>query len=118
MALLYWLRLGIYGLARPSKIVKTLNNVRRERNADAFIVSYPKTGRTWLRVMLGHYMAGKVPGGQDRLLDTYGLSESAGLKRTIFTHDGPFLLFSGAPYQQQEYHDKTYRSRDVVFIVL
>ncbi len=115
--MLYWLKLGYYGATHPSKITKTLRNLWRARNADAFIVSYPKTGRTWLRVMLGQLLVDRAGKGEDLLLDTYALSELAGVKKTVFTHDGPFLLFSGASYQQQTFHDDSYRGRDVVFIV-
>jgi hypothetical protein len=113
----YWLKLGLYGVAHPDKVAKTLRNLWRARNADAFIVSYPKTGRTWLRVMLGQFLAGRLEGAEDVLLDTYAISERAGIKKTLFSHDGPFLLFSGAPYQQQRFHAETYRSRDVIFLV-
>jgi hypothetical protein len=113
----YWLKLGLYGVAHPSKVTKTLRNLWHVRNADVFIVSYPKTGRTWLRVMLGRFLAGRLDQAEDILLDTYAISARAGIKKTLFSHDGPFLLFSGAPYQQQSFHAATYRARDVVFIV-
>ena len=115
--MLYWVKLGFYGATHPSKVTKTLRNLWRTRHAEAFIVSYPKTGRTWLRVMLGHLLASQAEKGADLLLDSYALTERAGIKKTLFTHDGPFLLFSGAPYQQQVFHEASYRGRDVVFIV-
>jgi len=115
--MLYWLKLGLYGVAHPSKVTKTMRNLWRTRNAEAFVVSYPKTGRTWLRVMLGQFLADRVGKGADILLDTYAISELAGVKKTLFTHDGPFLLFSGAPYNELAFHHDSYRGRDVVFIV-
>jgi len=115
--MLYWMKLGLYGVAHPSKVGKTLRNLWRARNADAYVVSYPKTGRTWLRVMLGQFLARRIGKGEDILLDTYAISELAGIKKTLFTHDGPMLLFSGAPYDELTFHDTTYRGRDVVFIV-
>jgi Sulfotransferase domain len=115
--MLYWLKLGLYGAAHPSKVTKTLRNLRRSRRAEAFIVSYPKTGRTWLRVMLGQFLATRVTHADDILLDSYAISERAGIKKTLFSHDGPFLLFSGGSYRDQVFHDERYRGRDVVFIV-
>jgi hypothetical protein len=112
----YWLKLGLYAAAHPSKVTKTLRGVYRSRDADAFIVSYPKTGRTWLRVMLGQFLAGQM-GKDEVLLDTFAITRRAGIKKTLFTHDGPFLLFDGAPYHQQKFRQPTYRGRDVVFIV-
>lgn len=32
------------------------------RDVDRFLISYPKCGRTWLRLMLGKYMLGNEPG--------------------------------------------------------
>ena len=115
--MLYWMRLGLYGVAHPSKVTKTLRNLWRTRNAEAFVVSYPKTGRTWLRVMIGQFLAGRIGKGQDVLLDTYAITELAGVKKTLFTHDGPFLLFSGAPYNELAFNESSYRGRDVVFII-
>ncbi|GAB4227468.1 MAG: hypothetical protein Tsb0032_34030 [Kiloniellaceae bacterium] len=115
--MLYWMKLGLYGVAHPSKVTKTLRNLWRTRNADAFVVSYPKTGRTWLRVMLGQFLAARIGKGQDVLLDTYAITEMAGVKKTLFTHDGPFLLFSGARYDELTFHEASYRGRDVIFVV-
>src|SRR3546814_7508900 len=67
--------------------------------------------------MLGRFLAGRLDQAEDILLDTYAISARAGIKKTLFSHDGPFLLFSGAPYQQQSFHAATYSARDVVFIV-
>lgn len=115
--MLYWVKLGLQGVAQPSKVTKTLRNLRRARSAEVFIVSYPKTGRTWLRVMLGQLLADSARAAGDVLLDTYAISERAGAKKTLFTHDGPLLLFSGSPYQQMMFQDAAYRGRDVVFII-
>ena len=37
--------------------VVSLRNLKRRREADAFLLSFPKTGRTWVRVMLAQMLA-------------------------------------------------------------
>jgi hypothetical protein len=37
--------------------VTWVRRLRRPRQADVFLLSYPKTGRTWLRVMMGQMLA-------------------------------------------------------------
>lgn len=67
--------------------------------------------------MLGQFLAGRLEGAEDILLDTYAICERAGIKKTMFTHDGPLLLFSGAPYQQLRFNTEAYRGRDAIFLV-
>jgi hypothetical protein len=62
-------------------------------DADAFMVSFPKCGRTWLRVMLGRALYRHAgiddlrPDGT-RLLYPEGIKDLKGLPRISFTHDG------------------------------
>lgn len=68
---------------------------KRNRAADAYILSYPKCGRTWLRLMLGHALAshhGLLTG--DHALHPEALGEVdalaslvPGLPRVRFKHD-------------------------------
>jgi hypothetical protein len=62
----------------------------REIDADIFIVSFPKSGRTWLRYILSRYIA--IVYGEDSKLDALKLYDYAKEKRNIksicFTHDG------------------------------
>lgn len=58
------------------------------RRCDAFLISFPKCGRTWLRVMLGHAMAdaaGVKVGNPMRF--TKAEAVAPGLPRILATHD-------------------------------
>ena len=58
------------------------------------VMSFPKSGRTWHRVMLGHYLSrvtGQEPGSE---LDLRSLRKKAGLGRIYYTHNG--AGFSGS----------------------
>lgn len=39
---------------QPSRLQKTLRRYNRHRRAEVCLLSYPKSGRTWLRVMIGY----------------------------------------------------------------
>ena len=59
--------------------------------ADVVIISYPKTGRTWLRMMIGQYLCQRYSIDQSHVLDTRSVTDRAGLKSTEFSHDGSNL---------------------------
>jgi hypothetical protein len=69
--------------------VIAVRNRKRRREADAFLLSYPKTGRTWLRVMLAHLLAeaGGRPDVVERALQTQ-LDGGPGVPRIVVRHDG------------------------------
>jgi len=69
--------------------VRWVRRVKRARAADVYLLSFPKVGRTWVRVMLGHLLA-----------EHFGIAELAtrefedrdrrhpGVPRIIAKHDG------------------------------
>ena len=58
---------------------------------EVLIISYPKTGRTWLRMMLGKYICLKYGLDDCQILDTPVLTDHSGLPVTKFIHDGSNL---------------------------
>ena len=60
------------------------SNARIFRRASALVVSVPKSGRTWVRVLMHHYLSGIE--GVPFVLDGAEL-QSRGLPNVIFTHD-------------------------------
>jgi hypothetical protein len=65
---------------------------RRMREAhdrfDAFVVSVPKCGRTWHRLMVGYYLTRVVGCDPRKALDLPMLCERAGVKQLAYTHNG------------------------------
>ena len=55
--------------------------------AEVLIVSYPKTGRTWLRMMIGRYLCSRYMLDVDRILDTPYLTSQAHIRTAKFIHD-------------------------------
>ena len=97
------------------KLVKLLlgklrNKLRRSVDPDIYVLSYPKSGRTWLRVLIGKYLSLKYNLPEDEILSTEFMSTSSGLPRVKFSHDGTGQNIA-KPYEQlsrdkQEYTDK------------
>lgn len=54
---------------------------------DAFILSFPKCGRTWHRLLLGRYLAGITGSYTKDSLKLVKLSELAGAKRPYYSHN-------------------------------
>ena len=50
------------------RVVRPVRVRHDHRNTDVYVVSYPKSGRTWLRVMLGKAISDRYGLPQDQLL--------------------------------------------------
>ena len=50
----------------PEKFIKTARNMLRGPLVDTYVVSWPKTGRTWLRVLMGKALAEITGGPEDQ----------------------------------------------------
>lgn len=60
----------------------------RQRDADAFIISFPRSGRTWLRIMLGKYLMDLTGGAGNDPYDVYAITKSLqGLPTVGVIHD-------------------------------
>lgn len=61
---------------------------RKRAPAQVVIVSFPKSGRTWLRLMIGKAVCDLYGLPREGMLDTLELTRAAGLPPTTFCHDG------------------------------
>ena len=85
------------------------------RDTDVYIISYPKSGRTWLRVLIGKAICLKYGLPDDLMLDTYRLTAAAGLLRARFTHDYSEIL-TGIPYDALPTQRREYTGKKVIFM--
>lgn len=113
----YLLKFLKRGLKHPEKVLANMKNVWRNASVDVFIVSFPKTGRTWLRMLIGKIFCEHFHIDKKFLLDTYQLTKFAGTQCVIFTHDGPFNLPDFSPYHQLSFHTRQYRKKKVIFLI-
>lgn len=81
-----------------------------------YIISYPKSGRTWLRVLLGKILCDHFDIDEKWLLNTYKVTRLAKVLSTKFTHDNSELKKEIAWHELTT--DKTrYRKKKVVLII-
>jgi len=102
-------------LAERNRLAYAFKVRRLARRTDVFIVSFPKTGRTWLRVMLGRALQQHF-GLKGRKLLRYTAADvhHPGLPRVLATHDDS----PQAKRAEEIIADKRpYRRSRVVFMV-
>lgn len=87
------------------------------------IISYPKSGRTWLRALLGKYLVSKYNLPEKNILETHLLTKDAKLPIVGFTHDGsewtsgdPPKLLNNIEYYNLPKDKKKYKNRRVVLL--
>ncbi len=87
----------------------------RVSRAQALIVSFPKSGRTWLRLMVGKALCTRfgIPDAKALAIDE--LSSRAGLLRTYVTHDGT-AIEDGYTHRQLPVGKKRYAKKRVVLL--
>lgn len=86
-----------------------------KHEADTYLLSYPKAGRTWLRVLIGKALVERYGVPAERLLDTAVLTGRAGLPRATFYHDGSAMI-DGHTWRDLPSDKSAYRDKRVVLI--
>lgn len=80
----------------PIAVSRLLESLARRlgviRPTRAYVVSYPKSGRTWLRALIGKYLVESYGLPEISVLDTELLTRKAGLWRTTMSHDGSEMV--------------------------
>lgn len=75
--------------------------------ADAVIVSFGKSGRTWLRVMLSRFYQVRHGLGERHLIGFDNLhAKNSEIPRIFFTHDNYLKDFTGHADNKSDYYDK------------
>lgn len=110
------------------KLIKTFlpKNLRRQaihwhkfRKADYILVSYPKCGRTWLRVMLSHYYVERYGLVNGSLLDFANLHyQNPAVPKIFMSHDALNEVLNRTRPPQAISNDKSaYFRRKVIYLV-
>ena len=92
---------------RIERWVRGRQEFRQHRHSDCVLVSYGKSGRTWLRVMISRYCQLKFDLPDDLLLEYdnfHRLNPAA--PRVFITHDNYLRSYTGNLDSKQDYYDK------------
>jgi hypothetical protein len=74
----------------------------RDSRIDAFVVSHPKSGRTWVRLLLRRALAVRYGGAE---VDPFGRLP-AGAPKVRFTHDRPYRTARAESNERSRYRGK------------
>ncbi len=88
----------------------------RNHNTDAYIISFPNSGRTWLRVLIGKALCEKFGFSDEIIIDTYKVTSKAGILRTQFIHDYSSII-EGFNYYELPTDKSEYASKRVILLV-
>jgi len=83
--------------------------------ADTYILSYPKTGRTWLRALVGKALVDHYDLPPERVLETDALTAMAGLPRAGFYHDGAAMI-DALSWRELDARKSSYRGKRVLLL--
>ena len=78
------------------------------------VISYPKCGRTWLRLLIGKYICESFNYPERFALRVHLITKYAGLNPTLFIHDksaNPDLKFN-----KLSKNKKKYKKKNVIFL--
>src|SRR5688572_14287085 len=88
---------------------------RMHPSTDIYIISYPKTGRTWLRVLIGKAISEHAKLNENLILKTPKLTAAVGLPITRFTHDDASLN-AAQHYNTLETDKSRFRNQKIIFL--
>jgi hypothetical protein len=101
---------------RLKQIFKYLIKQYKHLKTDAYIISFPKSGRTWLRILIGKALCEKFNLPDEIMLDTYKVTTSAGILCTQITHDSSSEK-AGYKYYDLTKDKRKYSKKKVIFLV-
>ena len=101
------------------KILNKLKQITKgEENTqvETHIISFPKSGRTWLRILIGKALCSQFEIDEELIPDTEKLTTQAGLFSTKFTHEDTAIQCE-ATFDELETDKSKYKNSKVIFLV-
>ncbi len=105
-----------YYILGAKQIFKYLHKQYKHWKTDVYIVSFGKSGRTWLRILIGKSLTQKFNLPDEIMLDTYKVTTSAGILCTQMTHDNSSIR-EGFKYYELPKDKKKYRKKKIIFLL-
>lgn len=87
----------------------------KEIEADVYLVSYPKSGRTWLRMLIGRYLQMKYDLDENDILYTHDITNKVGILSTVMTHAGAGVE-TRLHWKSLKYEASVFDSKKVIFL--
>jgi len=84
-------------------------------NPDIYVISYPKSGRTWLRLLIGRYLSLKYRLPENDIISTEVITKKSDLPIVSFTHDGSAML-DKKKYKELSYNKQVYVNKKVILM--
>jgi hypothetical protein len=84
---------------------------------DVFVLSYPKSGRTWHRFLLGHYLAESMARPLSMAMNVRELTSDCPGARVNYSHNGANFLDAISPRHPAVASPELWAGRKVIFIV-
>jgi len=82
---------------------------------EVYILSYPKSGRTWLRVLIGRYLSLRYNLPENLILQTEKITTKSNLPKTIFSHEG-WGMRDLKNYKELSQDKRKYSSKKVLLL--
>jgi hypothetical protein len=90
----------------------------KQRDADVYVISFPRSGRTWLRLMLGKYVSDLAGIAPKDISKVYNItSRLDGMPTVGFVHDGSSYAGRNLRADELSVSKGFYRGRKVVLLV-
>jgi hypothetical protein len=100
----------------PKKFITALRNYLVSSKVDTFIVSWPKSGRTWLRFLIGKMLVDLYQLDPKNVFDLYQLSCKAGCDHLMMSHGGRFHFFDSGHYAGLKFNHQMFAHKKVIFL--
>lgn len=101
-AIFYWFS------RRFSKTIQS----KLDQKAEIFFISFPKSGRSWIRLMLGKYLCNQYDVPEKYITNIFLASSKAGVPVTMFTHD----TFNDRGHHHFSSDKSQYQGKKVIFM--
>ena len=108
-----------YYKLRLKQTSRYLKKQYKHWKTDAYIISFPKSGRTWLRILIGKTLCERFNLPEEIMLDTHKVTAAAGILRTQMTHDDSSIIGGYKYYRYNELSTdkRKYSKKKVIFLV-
>lgn len=92
-------------------------NATQPGRTDLFVVSFPKSGRTWHRALVGRYLSQEIGWPADKAFHLDQMTKALGLKRAYYSHNGANFMDGLWPEDDLVASPTLWRGKPVTLLV-